>query len=181
MDDDGVAGLHRSLPDDVPVPEPGAVVRLQQACEVGLHLLALVIRRVDVPDLTTRVGPGLGSRAHLDQVLGNAGHAIGVAEDEPTLVLGIRFDVEDAAGEAVRNCVVQVLALPEDALAADPHQGQCFAPVRGSDRAEIHLDRGIAIRVPGNCPLESEIAESRMLHCELTRPGGVLSVGREGE
>ena len=66
VDEDGVAGLHGALPHDVPVAESGPVVGLQQAAEIRLQLLALVIRGVDVQRLSAGIRLRLSARGDAD-------------------------------------------------------------------------------------------------------------------
>ena len=177
---DGVSGPYGALPDHVPVPEAGAVICLQQAREVGFQLLAFVIRRIDVPNAAALVGPRLIPRADRDGSLGFSGRSVGVAQNEPAFVLGVRLDVEDAACETVRDFILQMFAPAEDALAADPRQGKRLTPCGASNLAERDADGGVAVRVAGNRPLEAQIAKRGMLHCEAARTCGVLSGSGQG-
>ena len=63
-----------------------------------------------------------------DGVGGLAGGAVRVGQLEPALVLGAGLQIQDAAGEAVGNGVVEILAAAVDVLAADADQRQRVAP-----------------------------------------------------
>ena len=176
---DGVAGLHGAFPHDAPVAEAGSVVGLQQAREVGLQLLALVIRGIDVPDLPSferlRLGPGRDA----DGLDGLAGRTVRIAQLEAAFVLRALLEVQDAAGKAVRNGVVEVFPLAEDTLAADPDQRKRFAPGRVASLPEGDRHGGVAVLVASDGPLESEIVERRVLHGESARLSGVLGQRRD--
>ena len=60
--------------------------------------------------------------------VGLAADPVGIGQLEPALVFRPRLQVQDAAGEAVGDGVVEILALPVDVLAADPHQRQRLPP-----------------------------------------------------
>ena len=164
--DDGVAGLRRPLVHDAPVAEPGAVVGVQQAGEAGLLFRPLVIGRIDVERAAAR------EPLRLDARPGAHGHgplpvdAVGIGEDEAALVLRSGLEPEDAAGEAVRHGVVEMLAPPVDLFPADPHQRQRGAPGVVANGAERHVDRCVAVGVAVDGPLEAEAVERGVLDDE---------------
>ena len=181
MDEDRVARLNAPLPDDVPIAEPGAVVGLEQAGEVGFLPRALVIGRIDVADASVRVGPRLGSGGDADGLGRWAAGAVGIGQLEAALVFRAGLQIEDASREAVRDGVFEVLAFAEDSLPSDAHQRKSRTPFGIADAAELDRDGGVAVVVAGDGPLEAEIVQSRMLDDESARTGAVVGVGGGGE
>ena len=92
--------------------------------------------------------------------------AVGIGEDEAALVLRSGLEPEDAAGEAVRHGVVEMLAPPVDLFPADPHQRQRGAPGVVANGAERHVDRCVAVGVAVDGPLEAEAVERGVLDDE---------------
>ena len=174
VQDDRVAGLRPALPDDAPVPEPGAVVRLEQAGEARFLLRALMVGWIDVERPAGLRSLRLGARAHACGLARLSGDAIGIGQDEAALVLGVRLQVENAAREPVRDDVLEVFAAPKHLFPADAHERQRRPPGRLPGGAEGHRHRRVPVRVPANRPFESEVEERRVLDDEAAGVGAVL-------
>ena len=86
---------------------------------------------------------------------GLAGGAVGVGELEPALVLGAGCEIQDGAGEAVGNGVVEILAAAVDVLAADADQRERVAPRGFANGPELDADGRVAVGVAGDRPIRS--------------------------
>ena len=174
VDEQGIAGLGAALPHDGPVAEAGAVVGLQDAGEGRLLPRAEVVGRVDVQGAAARVGLGLSAGADLDDLRGLAGDAVRVGHHEAALVLGSGGEVENAAGKAMRDGVVEVLLAAIDVLAADPHERHALFPVRFAHGAVLDRNSGVAVFVAGDGPFKAQVQQRRMFNVKLAGLGSVL-------
>ena len=107
-------------------------------------------------------------------------HAVGIAQDEETLVLGIRLQIDDAAGEHVRADHVEadVLQGPLPLQAEEVHP---LLPLRSALLSVEDLDAGGPVVVAVDAPLESEVVQRGGLDEEIDRPHAVARRGRIGE
>ena len=174
-----VSWLRATLPHDAPVAEPGAVVGLEQAGEAGFLTWPLIVGRIHVEGAALRRALRLGSGSHPHELTRLAGRAVGVLQLEPALVLGPGPQVQDAAGEAVGDDVVEVFALSEHALTANAHERQRLAPGGVADGPELDVDGRVAILVAANRPLEPKVQQRGVFDDEFSGLGAVLR-GRGG-
>ena len=174
MHQDRIARPGAPFPDDAPVAQSRAVIRLQQTGEARLQTGALVVGGVDVErsprGRSLRFAPRADAR-DLDRL---SRGAIGIPQLEAAFVFGARAQVEDAAGKTVGHDVVQVLTLPEHSLAANPCERQPLPPHGFACGPELDIDRRIAIRVPPDRPFEPEVQKRGMLDDERAGFGRVL-------
>ena len=174
VDEQRIAGLGAALPDDGPVAEAGAVVGLQDTGEGGLLAGAEVVGRVDVQGAAALVGLGFGAGADLDELRGLAGDAVGVGHHEAALVLGAGGQVQNAAGKAVRDGVVQILFAAIDVFAADAEERHALFPVRFAHGAVLDRNSGVAVFVAGDGPFKAQVQQRRMFNVKLAGLGSVL-------
>jgi hypothetical protein len=114
---------------------------------------------------------GLYSGSHPNGVARLPRRAVGIFQFESTLVLRARLQVQDAACEAVRYDVFEVLARAIDALAAHTHERKRLAPRRLTHGTEVDVDRRVAVLIASNRPFEAEAHQRRMLDDEFAGLG----------
>ena len=125
-------GSDLALIDDVPVAGAGAGVGRHQSREVRLLFRAAPARRIDVQHAPAGGRLRLRPRADPRRLHRLSAHAVRILHRQPHLVLGVRLEVEDAAGESIGHGVRGA----EDLLAAHPQQRQRRLPlVLRSDRS----------------------------------------------
>ena len=182
MDEDGVAGLGFLHADGSPIAAAFAVVGCLKADEAGFELRAFVVVGIDVEGASGCGGLGFCAGLDGDALLGLAGDAVGISESEFAFVAGSWIEVEDAAGEAVGDCVGHAFALAEDSLPADAEEVKRGLPSLCVGFAEANFYRGVAVGVAVDEPLEAEVVEGGMFDVEASGGGGGLGLeGREGE
>jgi hypothetical protein len=96
-----------------------------------------------------------------------AADAVRIVQDEPRLVRGVRFQIQDAAGEHVGYDDVHAAAGAPDALALQPEERQRRLPLRHALFSERHLHRGVAVVIALDVPLEPEIDQRRRIDNEF--------------
>ena len=180
MHQNRVAWLHAPFPNYTPIAEAGAIVGLQQAGEIGLHLGPRIVLRVDVKSAPALVWLRFGAGGHLDGVLSLARRSVRVSQLELALVLGARLQVQDAAGEGVGDGVVEVLATPVDVLTTDPHQRHGVSPDRVAHGPVLDVHRRIAIGIAADGPFKSQVQKRGVFDGEFVGLGGVLGVSGAG-
>ena len=120
VDKKGVAGLRAPFPYHAPVPQAGAVIRLQDAREARLDALPLIPRWINMQNAAVLRRLRFRPRFHPDRLGRLAAAAVGIREREAALVLGRGLKAQDAARETVRHGVVEVFAAAVHMLAAHP-------------------------------------------------------------
>ena len=107
--------------------------------KLGSMPLALVVRRVNVQRAAFLGGLRLAPRLHPHGVRrsGRSSRPGSVSWNRHSYSVP-GCEIQDAAGEAVGDRVVEILASPVDVLAADPHQRQRLSPGGFADRPELH-------------------------------------------
>ena len=174
MHEDRVARLSTAFPHDAPITEAGSVVRLQQAGEAGFLSWSLVIGRIDMQRAALPRSLRLGSRFYAHGVADLSRRPVRILQLESAFVLRPRLQIEDAAGEAVGHDVVEVLARSKDLFSTNADERERLAPGGFAGRAELHVNRRVAVRVAADRPFEAEVHQRGVLDHELAGLGAVL-------
>jgi hypothetical protein len=186
MHQDGVARLHswRHFPRVVGLIRT-QVVGGQQAGKGRLLPRAFEVEGIHVIDMAARGGLRFAPRADGNGSDLGATHAVGVGKHQPDLVLGVRGQIEDAAGEHIgREVTIEVLAIAVAGQAAghgfvlQPEQRQRLVPARIAFPAIADLHRGIAIVVARDAPLEAQGAQRGRFSPEVAGHRLALRVSR---
>ena len=163
VNEDNIAGLHLALRQHAPIADERALICLHESSGGRLLALALIVRRIQVQHAPACRFPWLAACAHLHRFHRLALHAIRIREREAALIFRLRFEIENAARKPVRHRVIEISRRAEDVLATQAQQRQRGPPLFSARFAKRHRDRGIAIRIPRDVPLEAEIQQRRRL------------------
>ena len=105
-------------------------------------------------DLSARGRFRFKTRADRDEVLRLTLDAIRIQHDEPALVIGSGFEIEEASRKSIGHDVLERVLV--DALVPDAQQRQAVCPGRLALLPIGHGDRGIAIVIAVDMPFESQ-------------------------
>jgi hypothetical protein len=176
-----IAGLGSPLPDHRPVAEARTIISIQNPSEARLLARPKIVGRIDMKRAAAFIGLGLGSGLYLHRVCSLACNTVGVCHDKVALVFSTWLEVEDRAGEALRDGVIEVLSAPVHVLTTDANERESIAPSGISNLPELNRDCGIAIYVARNGPFKAQVQKCRMFDVEFASLSCILSQSTRGQ
>ena len=97
-----------------------------------------------------------------------AAHAVRISHLKARFVLGVRLQVQNAAGEHLGRGVIEAEILAEHLFAPETEKRHPLFPVILSGFPIADFDDSIAVVIARDLPLEAQADQSRTLHHELT-------------
>ncbi len=100
-------------------------------------------------------------------LFGGAADAVRIADHKAAFIIGVRLQIQNAAGEHVWGGVIvngaraHAIAagarrITGDALATDAQHGQGRPPFALTSLAIEHRDRGVTVGIPADAPFEAQ-------------------------
>src|SRR5690606_1511969 len=114
------------------------------------------------------------------RVRGCTAGTVWIGQLKAALVFGTGLQIENAAGKAVGNRVVEMFAATINIFAADAQQRQSLPPCRFAHCAKLDRHRCVAIRITADFPFEAEIHERGMFDNKAAGRSAVIGSGCGG-